>query len=150
MHQAVELAYSDLSQKQTLKEVRVEANFLKRHMLHNYFAAIGFEADVMYLISEKGAEYIGNQLYLLTSQPVISVELYEATAEELYMRAETRHFTLGRMYSLISKALGYADYTEARAAAHKQRGQIAVKRLGSAALAYFRPTTVHAPLPSKS
>lgn len=113
---------------------------IKRRALQRYFAAIGFNTPegVFDKISENGAEFIGQQLYLLTRMEQVSVQLYDSVAEELYMRAETRQFSLNRMFTLVSLALGYSSYLEAREVFAKHRGKLHVRLKGQLELAAFR------------
>lgn len=86
--------------------------------LQQYFWAIGFEAGytLHHHISERTALDIGGELQQLVRAEKVTQHLFDQTAERLYERSGTIHFSLARTYTLVSNALGYPTCVDARKA----------------------------------
>lgn len=122
-------------------EPQIEPNKRYTAALELYFAAIGFDVgfSLRQHISEKNAKRLGQQLFSLIQVQQISQDLFDETAEQLYRYSVTIHFTLGRAYSLLAKALGFETYVDARKALLKGGGTAAVQttRRGAVELCVF-------------
>src|SRR4051812_41893334 len=101
-----------------IQEQTPEPTKVWRSALQQYFWAIGFEAGytLHQHISEHTALDIGSEMRQLVRAEKVTQNLFDQTAERLYERSGTIHFSLARMYTLVSNALGYPTCVDARKA----------------------------------